>query len=173
MEMEYRCARIMLMAAISLLFVFGCAPAPVVVRPTPPPPPVFPPQQVMESGDYAGFRASNQQTLQECDNSSACDVALFNLGFIHAYPGSPYYNQTQGLRYFEELTQKYPKSPWAFQAKAWMDVMKKSMEAETKKRRLQGQMKSKDAAINDLKEQIKQSREIDMKIEEKERKLLK
>jgi len=58
-------------------------------------------------------------------------------------------------------------------ARAWIDIMKKSAVSEDKRRRLQGQIKSKDAAINDLKEQIKRSREIDMEIEEKERKLLK
>ena len=52
--------------------------------------------------------------------------------------------------------------------------MKKNITSEDKqRRRLQGEMKSKNAAINELKEQIKRSREIDLKIEQKERELLK
>jgi hypothetical protein len=173
MEMRYRFAWRMLAAAISFLFIFGCAPAPVVL-PTPPPPlPAFPPQRAMETGDYAGFLAENQQALQACNTESPCAVALFNVGFLHAYPNSPYYNQVKGLKYFEELIQKYPQSPWAFQAKAWTDIMKQSVASENKRRRLLKEMKSKDAAINDLKRQIKRSREIDMKIEQKERELLK
>ena len=173
-EMEWKFAWRMLAAAIFLFCICGCAPAPVVVLPAPPPPlPIFPPQKVMESGDYAGFLAENRQALLECNSETHCDIALFNLGFIYAYSKSPHFNQPKGLGYFEELIQLYPESPWAFQARAWIDIMKKSAVSEDKRRRLQGQIKSKDAAINDLKEQIKRSREIDMEIEEKERKLLK
>lgn len=171
--MKQKLAGRMLAAAILLFYICGCAPAPVVVLPTPPPLLVFPPQKVMESGDYAGFLAENQQALQECTSESHCDIALFNLGFSYAYSKSPYYNQAKGLGYFEELIQLYPESPWAFEARAWIDIMKKSATSEDKRRRLQGQIKSKDAAITDLKEQIKRSREIDIKIEEKERNILK
>ena len=163
----------LLAAAICLLFLFGCAPAPLIAPPAPPPLPAFPPQKVMESGDYARFLAENQQALKECNPENHCAVALFNLGFLHAYPKSPYYNQAKGLRYFDQLLRKYPQSPWAFEAKAWTEIMKKNAASEDKKRRLQGQIKSKDAAINDLKEQIKRSREVDMRIEQKERELLK
>lgn len=51
--------------------------------------------------------------------------------------------------------------------------MKKNLTSEDKRRRLQGEMKSKNAAINELKQQLKRSREIDLKIEQKERELLK
>ena len=168
----------LLATVICLLFLFGCAPAPSLAPPAPLP--AFPPQKAMESGDYAGFLAENQQALQACDEESRCAVALFNLGFLHAYPKSPYYNQAKGLRYFDQLLQKYPQNPWAFEAKAWTEIMKKSAASEDKQRQLQGQIKSKDAAINDLdaaindlKEQIKRSREVDMRIEQKERELLK
>ena len=127
----------------------------------------------MESGDYAGFLAENQQALQECNPESHCAAVLFNLGFLHAYPKSPYYNQAKGLRYFDELYQKYPQSPWAFEAKAWTEIMKKNAATEDKGRWLQREIKSKDAAIDGLKEQIKRSREVDMRIEQKERELLK
>jgi hypothetical protein len=173
MEMELRLAWRVLITVIFLFFLCGCAPPPVVTLPAPPPPPAFPPQKVMESGDYVGFLAENRQALEECSGQDLCEVALFNLGFIYAYPKSPYYNENKGLPYFEQLIQKYPQSPWAFQATAWIDIMKKSMTSEDKRRRLQGQVKSKDDAINELKEQIKRSREIDMKIERKERELLK
>jgi hypothetical protein len=159
--------------AIALFFLWGCARAPVVIPPPPPPLPVFPPQQAMETGDYAGFLAENQKALDDCNEKSLCEVPLFNLGFVYAYPKSPFYDQAKGLPYFEELIQKYPQSPWAFQATAWIDIMKKNITTEDKRRRLQGEMKSKNAAINELKQQIKRSREIDLKIEQKERELLK
>jgi hypothetical protein len=172
MQRKRRTAREMVVAVILLCFC-GCAPALVIVPPAPPPPPVFPPQKVMESGDYAGFLRENMQALNDCNGTNLCEVALFNLGFSYAYPKSPYYDHAKGLSYFSELIQKYPKSPWAFQATAWIDIMKKNMTSEDRRRRLQGEMKSKDAAINELKEQIRRSREIDLKIEQKERELLK
>jgi hypothetical protein len=141
-------------------------------------PPVFPPQKAMESGDYAGFLADNQKALSECGSegksqNGRCDVALFNLGFAYAYPKSPYWNRGKAQRYFEELIRKYPQSPWAFQARAWTELMKRAATSETRRRKLQGQLKSKDEAITDLQEQIKRSREIDLEIEQKERELLK
>jgi hypothetical protein len=172
MQRKRRTARKMAAAVILLCFC-GCAPALVIVPPAPPPLPVFPPQKVMESGDYAGFLGENMQALNDCNGTNLCEVALFNLGFIYAYPKSPYYDHTKGLPYFSELIKKYPQSPWAFQATAWIDIMKKNMTSEDKRRRLQGEVKSKDAAINELKQQIKRSREIDLKIEQKERELLK
>lgn len=162
-----------MLAALALFCSCGCAPSVVIVPPTPPPLPVFPPQRVMETGDYAGFLAENQQALKECNEKNPCEVALFNLGFLHCYPKSPYYDQAKGSSYFSELIQKFPRSPWAFQATMLMDIMKKNMTSEDKRRRMQGEMKSKDAAINELKEQIRRSREIDLKIERKERELLK
>jgi hypothetical protein len=165
--------RTVLISTLALLFFWGCTRAPVVIPPALPPPPAFPPQKVMESGDYAGFLAENQKGLEECGEKSLCEVPFFNLGFIYAYPKSPYYDPSKGLPYFEELIQKHPQSPWAFQATAWIEIMKKNLTSEDQRRRLQGEMKSKNAAINELKEQIKRSREIDLKIEQKERELLK
>lgn len=171
----------LLVVALPLLILCACSHAPTtaVLPPKPPEPPAFPPQKVMESCDFAGFFAENQKVLKdECGNESnnvdgRCDVALFNLGFAHAYSKSPYYNYSKALRYFEELIRKYPKSPWAFQARAWTDIMKKVAASKDKQRRLKGELKSKDAAINGLQEQIKRSRDIDMEMERKERDLLK
>ncbi len=165
--------RVVLQAILVLLFCWGCSRAPVAIPPMPPPQPVFPPQKVMASGDYAGFLAENQKALAECSEQNLCQEPLFNLGFIYAYPKSPYYQPGKGLPYFEELVQRYPESPLAFQATAWLHLMKQHITAEDRRRRLQGEMKSKNAAINELRKQIKRSREIDLKIEQKERELLK
>jgi len=177
--MEHGSIYRMLAAALLLLILCACTPTPSkVIPPQPLPPPAFPPQKAMETGDYAGFVADNQKALTECggegkSEGSQCEVALFNLGFAHAYPKSPYCNYAKALHYFKELIQKYPQSPWAFQAKAWIDLMKKAAVTEDKRRRLQGRLKSKDAAITDLQKQIERSRDIDMEIEQKERELLK
>lgn len=169
--------------AVAFLTVLmcGCAerntPAPVA------PPevklvPVFPPQKVMEGGSYEDFMMDNLKAVRECAETGTCDEALFNLGFLYSYPGSPYYNKSKGLEYFDRLVRSYPRSVWAFQARAWSEIIRKSISAGTGKKEknrqdLQKELKSKDAVINDLQQKLDRTREIDMEVEKKERQLLK
>lgn len=151
----------------------GCAlfskqqeqPAPVVVLP------IFPPQEVMQNGDYAGFLRVNEAALAECKNDDQCAIAIFNIAFVHAYPPSPYYKLSIGLNYFNDLIKKYPQSPWAIQAKAWSVFMKKSISSEKSQNQLKTKIKSKEAAINDLNKQIEQSKEVDLEIDKREKEL--
>lgn len=177
--MEYQPGYKMFVLVLFFLLLCACTKtATTVIPPKVSAPPLFPPQKAMKTGDYAGFLEENKKALKGCggggsEKEGGCDVALFNLGFAHAYPKSPYYNRAKALRYFDELTRKYPESPWAFQARAWTDLLKKVGSEEKKGRRLQGELKSKDAAITGLQEQIKRSRDIDIRIENKERQILK
>lgn len=143
------------------------------------PVPTFPPQKVMESGNYADFLAENQAKQKACSETAPCEEALFNLGFCYGYSKSPYYQPAKATDYFEELCRKYPQSPWAYQAKAWMDLLRRTVSAETGRRRLQGQLKTieeqlkaKNQNIGDLQKQIERSRDIDLGIEQRERELL-
>ena len=133
-------------------------------------------------GDYEGFLAENQKIVRECDEKATCDEALFNLGFVYSYPGSPYYNRARGLEYFDRLVQTYPRSVWAYQARAWAEIIRKNVSAVGKKQKdlqkdhqkdLQEELKSKEATINELQNKLDRSREIDMEVEKKERELLK
>jgi hypothetical protein len=166
-------------AALLLVVSFcGCAEktvSPPVVPPEVKLVPAFPPQKVMASGDYEGFLAQNQKAVRECDGGSACDEALFNLGFLYSYPRSPYYSQAKGLEYLDRLVQQYPQSVWAFQARAWSEIIRRGMTThkDKKQKDLQKELKSRDAAINDLQQKIDRSREIDLEAERKERELLK
>lgn len=174
--------------ALLLLTAYGCSTTP---PPSPPLEPVrvpfFPPQKVMQSGDYSAFLEQNRKALQTCEASYNCDEIIFNLGFVHTYSKSPYYDIKKGLTYFEQLLSKYPESPLAYQARVWIDLVKSAIEAEKKQRNLRNQLKSKGIAINDLQKQIdnlhqqlndfqtqiKRSRELDLKLDEKERNLFK
>ena len=50
----------------------------------------------MEDGNYARFLAENRQRLEHV-GGAGCEVALFNLGFAHAYPPSPYHDPSKAL----------------------------------------------------------------------------
>ena len=132
----------------------------------------FPPQQVMEDGNYVRFLAENRQRLAHCGDGPGCEMALFNLGFVHAYPPSPYHDPSKALRYFDELIKKYPQTPWAFQGRAWRALLTTTLTSEEKRRRLQADLRSKDSTIRMLRTQLGRSREIDIEIDKKERELL-
>lgn len=134
--------------------------------------PIFPPQRVMEDGDYAKFLAENEQALQHCENAARCEVALFNLGFVYAYALSPYRNAATALRYFHELVKKYPRSPWAFQGQAWIALINESLALEKSREQLQADLRTREATIRTLRERLNRSREIDLEIEKKARELL-
>jgi hypothetical protein len=146
----------------------GCASVPPADKPRG----VFPPQQVMEDGNYIRFLAENRQLLERCQGGTGCEVALFNLGFVHAYPPSPYHDPGKALRYFDDLIKKYPQTPLAFEGRAWRALLTANLASEEKRRRLQADLRSKDATIRTLRTQLGRSREIDMEIDKKERELL-
>lgn len=129
-------------------------------KPEPPPPavvlPIFPPQEVMQGGDYAGFLRANQAALAECKDDAQCAIAKFSIAFVYAYPSSPYYDLVLGLHYFNDLILKYPNSPWALQAQAWTVFMKKSIASEKNQYQLKTKIKSKETTIKDLHKQIEQ-----------------
>ena len=125
-------------AAFFYIFILiaGCEPSHIqpVQSLIPPPPPLFPPQTVMQTGDYAGSLAENSEALKSCQDPDKCAIALFNLSFLHCYPKSPYYDPPQGLKYIEDLIAAGPGSPWTFQAMVWKDLIEKNMEKKIRKR---------------------------------------
>jgi hypothetical protein len=157
-----------------LFLVTGCASLfPKATVQQPESAPIFPPRTAMESGDYKGFFAQNEEVLKTCDGSKkGCDVALFNMGFLYAYSVSPYYNPQKATSYFEQLTREHPGTTLAYQAEAWLDLLKRDLTTQKGQHRMRKQIKSKDATINQLQEQIQRSREIDQQMDRKERELL-
>ncbi|GLI34294.1 hypothetical protein [Desulforhabdus amnigena] len=161
-----------ILSLILLLFFFGgCA------AHTPPPPRVelqpvyvFPPQKAMASNDYAAFLEENRKILEDC--SKDCDIALFNVAFVYAFPQSPFYNQSEGLKRLKEVMEKYPESPFAFQARVMTALIENKIVAEKKRSQLKGKLKSKDTKIQKLQKQIERSRAIDLEMDRKERELL-
>jgi hypothetical protein len=132
----------------------------------------FPPQRVMASGDYQGFRRENERQLERCGGWTQCDVALFNLVFVYAYPASPYRNAYRARQFVEELQRQYPDSPWAAQGQMLMAFVHERVSAEEVQQRLRFEIRSRETMIRKLRSQLHRSREIDVEIEEKERELL-
>lgn len=148
--------------------------------------PLFAPQSAIQSGNYREFLEENQKLLLQCQLSNSCETPLFNIGVVHGYSKSPFYDRAKALHYFGQLVREHPDSPLAYEARVWIDLIEQVSASEKKRLRLQGLIKSKkaaieskeqdlrakDATIEDLREQIQRSRDIDLEIGEKERKIL-
>jgi hypothetical protein len=170
-------------ALLCPLCLVNCT-APAVSSGTPPG--LFPPQVVLEHGDYSRFVAENQQALEQCTALAACATALFNLGFVHAYPSSPVYNAARALQYLNTLHTRYPQTPWTVQAQVWSAFLHDKLALQETQRRLQAtlhilqtdvqtlqaDLRAREATIRSLQARLKRSRDIDMRIEKKERELL-
>jgi transglutaminase-like putative cysteine protease len=132
----------------------------------------FPPQKVIEDGDYRGFLAENQRSLSKCGGWTECDVTLFNLGFVYAFPQSPYRDPQKARQYLRELYRRYPQSPWTSQGQVLLAFMNEQVSLEEAQRRLRADLRARDASIRKLQGLLNRSREIDIEIEKRERELL-
>ena len=174
------------LALIATLFLASCASMPFRFGRNPH---NFPPQAVMEHGNYAKFVAENRQTLEGCEGKTTCAVALFNLGFAHAYPQSPYHDPAKALAYLTKLVEDYPQTPWAFRGRAWITLVNQTLTLEAARNQLQAALRAQKATeavcdqlqaalraqkttIRSLEGRLKRSRDIDLRIDQKERELL-
>jgi hypothetical protein len=132
----------------------------------------FPPQRVIENGDYRGFLLENERNLSVCGGWTECAVTLFNLGFVYAYPQSPYRDPQKARQYLYELHSRFPQSPWTSQGQVLLAFMKEQVSLEEAQRRLRADLRTRDVVIRKLRGQLKRSQEIDIDIEKKERELL-
>jgi transglutaminase-like putative cysteine protease len=151
------------------LVLTGCVPSPSSLFRFQAP---FPPQKVLESGDYSEFLAENQRSLAKCRGWAECDVTLLNLGFVYAYPQSPYHDPQKARQYLRELYRRYPQSPWTTQGQVLLAFVNEQVSLEEVQRRLRTDLRARDATIRKLQGQLNRSREIDIEIDKRERELL-
>ena len=73
-------SQVLSIAAVFLILVLiaGCeaSKAPIVQQVIQPPP-LFPPQTVMQTGDYAGFFTENTEALKACQDPDKCTSSAF------------------------------------------------------------------------------------------------
>jgi len=150
-------------AAVFLIFVLiaGCeASKTQIVQPIIQPAPLFPPQTVMEKGDYESFFTENTEALKSCQDPDKCTLALFNLAFLHSYSKSPYYDPRKALKYIEDLNTAAPGSQWAYQAMVWKGLIEKNMQLQKKliarKRPAREESKTKESSESEADELARQ-----------------
>jgi len=101
----------------------------------------------------------------------ACDVTLFNLGFVYAYPQSPYRDPQKARQYLHQLRSRFPQSPWTSQGQMLLAFVNEQASLEEGQRRLRTDLRARDTTIQKLQGQLDRSREIDIDLGKKEREL--
>lgn len=74
-------------------------------------------------GDYDGAVAQFRQALVLAGDHAPADAAVYNIGLIYAHPENPKRDNRKALEAFSQVTSEYARSPWAEQARIWVDLL--------------------------------------------------
>lgn len=74
-------------------------------------------------GDYDGAVAKYREALALAGNHAPADVAVYNIGLIYAHPSNPKRDHRKAIESFSKVISDYAQSPWAEQARIWVDLL--------------------------------------------------
>ena len=145
----------------------------------------------MSKGDFKKS-LKESHTAYKLYPQSLGDQALFQIGMVYAHPANPEKNYQKSKEAFRRLLRKYPLSHLKPEAETWIMILREIQELkqdmntnnneisqiqnQLKKQRLQlkkmrrdynQRLEAKEREINDLKQNLDQLKEVDLKIEEK------
>lgn len=80
-------------------------------------------QHLLRQGDFEGALRENRKALAAAPEGDDADIALFDMGLIHAHYANPKKDYAKALESFRRLRNKYPRSPLAEEAKIWIGVL--------------------------------------------------
>ncbi len=115
------------LAAVTLLFLWGCATSGKVkveikakeeanqhlLRG----------KELLAERDFEGALNAYQEVLILAAHQPPEDEALFHIGLIFAHPEYSGRDSTKSLYFLNKVTEDYPQSPWAPQARAWAGAL--------------------------------------------------
>lgn len=158
--------------------------------PQPPRPPGLVAEEALARGAFDDVIKESERALAADDSNVSADTALFTLGMAYAHPRNPAQNLAAAKKTFATLLRDYPASPWATQAKVWLEVVRErealgeavsKLQADTsfleqvnkrlkdeQEASLQAQKKLRDENEN-LQQVIRRMKQVDIEIEEKKR----
>jgi tetratricopeptide (TPR) repeat protein len=142
-------------------------------------------RELFDQGDFAGSLKENQKVLSCCDNTTHGDEALFNAGLIYAHYGYTKRDYKESLEFFKRLVKVFPQSPLAGQAKMWIRMLQENeklnkkigeldrivRESKEENEGLNRKIEDLNRKIEELNRTIKNSKQIDIEIDEKKKKL--
>jgi tetratricopeptide (TPR) repeat protein len=111
--------------------------------------------------DFEGALRKNQEILSLATHQPPEDEALFYTGMIYVHPENLQRDSAKSLYFFDKVAEDYPKSPWAFQAGAWMGMLQESG-------RLNQRVEHLHQRVEQLNRQVKHLQQEKIKIEEEQ-----
>ncbi len=130
------------------------------------------------TGDFSTSFKKSREILTRFPRKYG-DRALYLMGMIYADPEYLYAKHEISVYYFDRLVKEYPESAYKNQAKIWIGLLRQNMDyAKSVDKNikqissLKNELRSQKKQINNLLNQIKQLKEIDLGIEEKKREAL-
>ncbi|HIC91159.1 MAG TPA: tetratricopeptide repeat protein [Syntrophaceae bacterium] len=134
-------------------------------------------QELLAQGDYQGSLNENKRVLT-MPGSPQGDRALFNIAVIYAHHRNPKKNYEKSMEYFKRLLTDYPESSRAEESRIWMSTLqeilcydRKISEFDCRIKELKLEILSKEKTIKELVECLEQSKQIDIQLEQKKKKL--
>jgi hypothetical protein len=129
-------------------------------------------------GDFSACISKSREILTFFSQEYG-DRALYLMGLIYADPEYTYAKYEISIYYFDRLVKEYPESDFKINAKIWISLLNQNMDYEKRVDNndkqiasLKNELSSRKKQINNLLNQIKQLKEIDLRIEEKKREAL-
>lgn len=151
----------------------GCSHLKIIEIQEKSPEPLTTAQNLFDQGDYKGALKENQKILSAHNNRPPGDEALFNMGLIYAHNGNPERDYKRSLSLFKRLVKEFPQSPWARQAKIWIEVLQENEKLRGETEKFNAENEKCNAKIEELNATIKKTKEIDLEIDEKKKELAK
>lgn len=135
--------------------------------------------------DYSGSLKANQRAFSSHDHIPVADEALFNTGMIYAHYGYPKKDYKKSLDCFKRLVSIFPESRFAAQAAIWIEILQENertkgeveesdrtvKEYNLENQRLQLENQRLQREIEELNRTIHKSKQVDIEIDEKRKRL--
>jgi hypothetical protein len=86
--------------------------------------------------------ALKQNRAALAERKGAQDLALYNIGVILAHPSNPRRDQTKAVQSFKTLVAEHPRSTYAEQAKAWIQVLEQQQKLADERQKLAEEKRS-------------------------------
>ncbi len=135
-------------------------------------------RQLLANGHYTGALEINRSVLAQFPAQLA-DQSLYQIGLIYAHPDNPERDYQKSIESFQYIVDRYPASHLRQDAAQWVAVVgqlnAQEKQVQALKQRsapLEKKVGAQKRKIHQLQDQLEKLKRVDIKIEEKKRKVI-
>jgi tetratricopeptide (TPR) repeat protein len=112
-------------------------------------------RELLAQGDYEGSLSENLKVVSLATGRPPENEALLNIGMIYAHPENPKRDYGQSIKFFRRLVKDFPQSPRVEEAKLLTGMLSDNEKLSR--------------SVEELKQVIEKSKQVDLEIEQKKR----